>query len=102
MAGKVEDSIRLLITRAEVQDVMFRKHYNGGYYLQVEIGLFVGAKKLTTMYLSSNGDQSDPDYIDFDGTMQNSIDRIVARIKTNENISLERVGRQIENVASSM
>ena len=101
MTGKVEESISLLITRAEMEDVMFRRLYSGGYYLQVEIALFAGAKELTTMYLSSNGDQSEPDYIDFDGSMQNALDKIVARIKTNANISLERVGRQIENVDTS-
>jgi len=94
--GKVEETISLLITKAEVGDICFRSRYTGGYYLQVEVALFAGVNKLTTMYLSSLSNICDPDYIEFDDGMQKALESVLSKIKTNANLSLQKVGRHLE------
>jgi hypothetical protein len=97
----VESSLNLLITRAEVRDINFRKDYSGeGYHIQVEIVLYAGAQKVTSMYLTSNADRTDVNFIEYDRTMEKAVESVVKRIKSNANISLQRVGRQLEEVES--
>ena len=98
MTGKVETSLNLLITRAEVEDIAFIKGYSkdSPHHLRVEIKLYAGANMLTSMYLSSNEDISSPKYIAMDGTIDVLLQQVLESIKRNANISLERVGRNIE------
>ncbi len=92
----VVPQISLLITKAEVESLEFTKNYKEEWQFRVSIQLYAGIKPVTRMYLRSDTDFDDINYIEFDDKTRGVVERLLKYVGENANISLTKLSKQIK------
>jgi len=95
----VTPQLNLLITRAEVDRIEFNRYSwktEDQWVFRVSVTLYAGAQEVTNLMLSSDTDFNNIKYIELDDETRKALNKILLVISRNANISLAKIGRQIQ------